>query len=228
MDNKYSLKNFDKYGFSVLNPLINLEFIEDYAKEWIYKLLGEEASSNPTNLHLFLQNIDNYSEKLSQRNRHRSDNSFIRKILNSYILTDFLNEKLRKDWDIWDEGFGSLGIRIVRPFSNDGYLWSCKSWGPAKNVISFSLLVFANCQKSTTSVIPFSHKLKDLPTTKEDSIHCKDELRLDTKLFNTDNKTNPLTKSGEILVSHPNLIHTEKNFSEISTRISLEFRLKHG
>ena len=226
MTNLYTLNSFEKNGFSIIKPYINTNFLDLYTKEWIRSLLGDHASKEPSRLHLRVKNTREYSKNLSQKNRHRSEKELINRIISAYKLNEFLNKNWSKTWEIWDEGFGSLGIRIVRPKSNDGYLWSRKSWGPAKNVISASILIYSDCNLSTTSIIPSSHKFEQLPTIKEKSIHCKDELRLDTNVFKIKTRINPLKNNFEMLLSHPRLIHTEKNFSENSTRVSLEFRLQ--
>tara|TARA_B100000212_G_C27357651_1_gene526610 strand:+ start:1038 stop:1721 length:684 start_codon:yes stop_codon:yes gene_type:complete len=226
MNNLYALKYFEENGFSIIKPFKKTNFLDIYTKEWIRSILGEVASKEPSKLHLGVTNLEEYSKNLSQKKRHRSEEELINKIINVYKLNEFLYKNWSKTWSIWDEGFGSLGIRIVRPKSNDGYLWSCKAWGPAKNVISASILIYSECNLATTSIIPYSHKLDTLPTISEKSIHCKDELRLDTKKFKTTNRINPLNDNFEMLLTHPKLIHTEKNFSDTSTRVSLEFRLQ--
>ena len=224
MDNAF-FKQFDANGYGVINVNTDFENIREYTRSWIKDLLGEKCSVDPTNLHKEIFSDSDYSRSLSQTNRHRDEKDFIYEIIKKYDVLDFLQIKFKKKWTIWDEGFGSLGLRVIRPLSNDGYLWSCKAWGPAKNVFSFSIMQFVNCPFSTISVIPRSHLLQNLPSKKEFSIHCKDEERLDTKLFDISNNLRPAINSGDMLITHPNTIHTEKNFSKISTRISLEFRI---
>ena len=118
--------------------------------------LGKLAAKEPTKIHKLVIDDSLYSQRLIQEKRHRDKKSIIHKILNEYNVISFIDKSWSNKWDIWDEGFGSLGIRIVRPNSNDGYSWSCKSWGPAKNVLSFSLVQFIECPNSATSVIPNS------------------------------------------------------------------------
>lgn len=92
-------------------------------------------------------------------------------------------------------------------------------------MLSFSLVQFIECPNSATSLIPKTHELVNLPTKIENSIHCKDELRLDIDKFDISKSIRPANKAGDLLITHPKLIHTEKNYSTSETRISLEFRL---
>lgn len=225
MTDKYKINQFNERGFAVLkNEKVNEELL-NFTKSWINSLLGEFAAKEPTEIHKIIIDNSFYSQRLIQKKRHLDKTSIIHKILDEYNISSFIREYWSNKWNIWDEGFGSLGIRIVRPNSNDGYSWSCKSWGPAKNVLSFSLVQFIDCPDSATSVIPNSHKLLDLPHKKENSIHCKDELRLDIDKFDISKSLKPAYNPGDLLITHPNLIHTEKNYSRTHTRVSLEFRL---
>ena len=220
------LNFFNKNGYLLIQSSQDILKIKDYTTNWIFSLLGREAANNPNLIHEI--NFDEvfYSSKLVQKNRHKDDQNLIKYIIDSYNLMPFINDIFHSKWRIWDEGFGSLGLRIVRPNSNDGYSWSCKAWGPAKNVLSFSTTIFITSPIAGTAVLPKSHLLKNLPTTCEDSIHCKDELRLDVRKVDVSSKTHPVSNIGDLLIMNPRLIHTEKNFSENSTRISLEFRIE--
>ena len=44
--------------------------------------------------------------------------------------------------------------------------------------------------------------------------------------YDVSNKVHPSINCGEILIMDSRIIHTEKNFSETSTRVSLEFRIE--
>jgi len=225
MNSQYPLEKFKETGFSVVN--MNKEDIDisAFTKNWIKFLLGNQAAKNPTNIHEIIKDDNFYSTRLIQKNRHRDEKEFIKKIIEKYKISSFIERYWSSKWKIWDEGFGSLGIRIVRPNSNDGYSWSCKYWGPAKNVLSFSLVQFIGCPNSATTLIPYTHKLINIPYKYENSIHCKDELRLDEENFDTSKSIKPANSQGDLLITHPKLIHTEKNYSNKDTRISLEFRL---
>ena len=50
-------------------------------------------------------------------------------------------------------------------------------------------------------------------------------IRLDIDKFDISKSIRPANKAGDLLITHPKLIHTEKNYSTSETRISLEFRL---
>ena len=223
---KTKLNFFNKNGYLLIQSSQDISKIRDYTTNWIFSLLGREASNNPNLIHEIKFDEVFYSSKLVQKNRHKDNQILIKYIIDSYDLMPFINDIFHSKWRIWDEGFGSLGLRIVRPNSNDGYPWSCKAWGPAKNVLSFSTTLFISSPKSGTALLPKSHLLKNLPTTCENSIHCKDELRLDIKKVNVSSKIHPVSNIGDLLIMNPRLIHTEKNFSDNSTRISLEFRIE--
>ena len=220
------LNYFRENGYLFIHSSKDLVPVKEQTRNWILSLLGVQAANNPTLIHEIDFDENFYSSQLIQGNRHKDDQPLINHIIELYDLTNLINHLCDNSWRIWDEGFGSLGLRIVRPNSNDGYFWSCKAWGPAKNVLSFSIPQFIGCPLSGTAILPKSHLLRELPTTVEDSIHCKDELRLDIKKVDISSKTHPVTKAGDLLMMDPRLIHTEKNFSKKLTRVSLEFRIE--
>ncbi len=222
---KSNLYEFSKKGYSVFTVPESLQSIQEYSINWLYEILPCSRVVKPTLLHKLSIDESAYSISLCQSNRHRKDNSYIYYLIKLFHLEDILDE-LAPGWEIWDEGFGSLGLRVVRPNSNDGYKWSRKSWGPAKSVYSASITCFMDSADASIKVIPRSHVIRDLPTIKENSIHCKDELRLDTISYSVTNAVIACNQEAQLLLTHPDLIHTEENSSTTSTRISLEFRIK--
>lgn len=225
IDHSSKLNLFESQGFLTFHSKSLLPFFHNYCHQWVSQILAFKLPSDLSTLHQIDIDQDLYSSSLSQSNRHRKDLDAIYSIINAFDLAPFFSFHFPNGWDIWDEGFGSLGLRLVRPLSNDGYDWSMKAWGPASNVLSVSFCIFSSDSKSSLSIIPASHLLSDIPFTKESSIHCKDELRLDSHRFNTSDSLTPCGQQGDLILMHPRLLHTEKNFSLSSTRLSLEFRI---
>ncbi|MDA7501567.1 hypothetical protein N8478_01405 [bacterium] len=221
--NNYEL--FLKQGFLIFEDTSLLTKLKSYSFDWVDDLFNFSPPKDLSFLHKHIQNEKSYSLDLCQSNRHRSNAKLVYEIIEDLSLASYFSAFYPGGWQIWDEGFGSLGLRLVRPNSNDGYNWSKKSWGPASSVLSLSICIFSTDKNSSLNIIPSSHLFTDLPVIKENSIHCKDELRLDLGLFNTSASVAPCGIPGSAILMHPCLLHTEKNFSNSSTRLSLEFRI---
>ena len=225
MNNNPGINLFSQQGFLLFNNSNILSQLQLYAFDWVNSLFDFTLPNNLATLHQYIVDDNVYSTALVQANRHKSDPDLIHLIISTYGLSKYFSAFFPKGWKIWDEGFGSLGLRLVRPNSNDGYNWSMKAWGPAKSVLSVSICIFSTDQSSSISIIPSSHTLSDLPVINETSIHCKDELRLNLNLFSISNSITPCGLPGNLILMHPCLLHTEKNHSKCSTRLSLEFRI---
>ncbi len=123
-----------------------------------------------------------------------------------------------------DDGLGTLGFRFIRPGRNDGYPWSRKAWGPAKEAISLWIPVIGTSNKETLELIPGSHTKEYECYMPAHSKFAKDEYRL-VHEPSADEKMRPELKDGEIIIFHPKLIHNENVVDSSITRLNLEIRM---
>jgi len=125
---------------------------------------------------------------------------------------------------LWgNDGRGWLAYRIVRPGYNDGYPLCKKSWGPAKNVISCWIPIVGFDKTSTLLLVPKSHKREYKKYTPVNSKFASEEQYLDEKI-NINDTLRPSLNGGEVIIFHPELLHSEDVIASNSTRINLEIR----
>ena len=108
---------------------------------------------------------------------------------------------------------------------NDGYPFSCKSWGPAKNVVSFWIPIIGFTKNETLKIIPKSHLKEYEKYLPEKSKFADNEYRLVNEVSENEYIQLELSK-GEAILFHPKLIHSEDISGGDCTRINLEFRVK--
>jgi len=122
-----------------------------------------------------------------------------------------------------DPGLGWLGYRIIRPSSDDGYPPSCKNWGAAAGVYSIWLPVLGCNAKSNIRFLPGSHKASYERYLPENSKFTKGEYRLKSEISPAE-FIRPEVNQGDIIIYHPNTIHSEDSEDSHHTRINLEYR----
>ena len=140
-----------------------------------------------------------------------------------------LNKKLKKfiaylidDYDLWrDPGLGWLCYRFIRPNFNDGYHLCKKSWGEANKVLSVWLPTLGFEQNQMIQLLPGSHK-KKIPFIRKKTKFVEPAVNL--KHVNVDKLIRPKLKKGQLLIYHPNILHSENVIEANSCRINLEFR----
>ena len=223
---------YHKLGFTTVktyNP-VETVIIEKFAINWIYKLLYQWI--NKEEFIYPLESYHNWSKSLNvphedvfkAPNRHIVPSHEIRKILINKSLIHFLDQIGIKRFEIWDEGLGWLAFRFIRPGMKDGYPFSKKAWGPAKNVLSVWIPIIGHNTGETLTLLPGSH-LKEyekyLPLNNK---FRKDEYRLVNQPSDSECYS-PCLNHGEIIIYHPNVLHTEDVISSDITRLNLEFRL---
>ena len=165
-----------------------------------------------------------HREILSAENRHIS----MDKDLNKLILNKTIKQALKYlglgKYKLWDEGLGNLAFRLIRPNFSDGYPFSCKAWGPAKNVYSIWIPIVGHGSNETINLLPKSHLEKFNKYLPKNTKFCKDEYRLE-KDPSPEECFRPEFRPGEVLIFHPRLIHSEDVTFGDTTRFNLEFRM---
>ena len=126
---------------------------------------------------------------------------------------------------LWDEGLGWLAFRLIRPGFKDGYPWSCKLWGPAKNCISVWLPVVGHGPLDTLAIWKGSNNKRLKRYLPKETKFTKDEYRLVDEP-ETENIIRPTLAKNEIIIFGPKTIHSEDVDEGDKTRFSLEFRFQ--
>lgn len=163
-------------------------------------------------------------DKLCDRTyRYLYPNKDLRKLfLENKKINNFLKTIGVKNYTMWDDSFGWIGFRLVRPNFNDGYPLSCKSMGLAKKVISCWMPLVGFQKTETLVLIKGSNKKKYESYEPKNSKFEKTDLRL-SKKYKLKGISLEL-KPGDIIFYSPNTLHSESNPKREFTRVSLEFR----
>ena len=129
-----------------------------------------------------------------------------------------------EEFELWNEGYGDLAFRLIRPNRGDGYPFSCKNWGPGAGCISMWIPILGFEQDQQLNIVPGSHLKKYEKYLPINSKFIKNEYRLAediNKLFTL----RPKLKQGDLLIFHPQLLHSEEVYNAFTTRLNLEFRV---
>ena len=220
-------------GYEILDflTLEEFELVKSYALEMLFALFKKYGVSNLSDKRLseYHQWCDRekvpHSEILKARNRHTIPPDAIKELLLNDRLASLLSRIGIEQNQIWDEGLGWLGFRLIRPGFGDGYPFSCKSWGPAKNVISVWLPIVGFSPYSMINLMPKSHRKEYPMFLPKESKFTKDEYRLDYQPA-SDEQLRPVMQEGQALLFHPKTIHSEEVTKSKETRFNLEFRIE--
>ena len=223
--------NFDKDGLEII-PYLDLKdylTLKLYAVTWLQKLFkqyGIELNEDTLKqYHLNdLASTQIHSEILKATNRHCIPPSHILELLHNKSLKNFLDKIKVTKYTVWNEGYGSLAFRLIRPNRGDGYPYSCKDWGPAKGIISVWIPILGFNKTQILSLVPGSHLKTYASHLPVDGIHMKNEYRLSEPL-SLELTDRPVLKRGEAIVFHSKTIHSEEVIEGDETRLNLEFRL---
>ena len=223
-------KHYNKNGYVIFDLYNNKEFseIKNFTEEWIKSVIQYGTSKNVKN-----KNIENYhlwkkSFKIDHKkifinpNRVIEPNQKIKNLIFNKKLHKIAKKILKKDYTLWrDPGLGCLCFRFIRPGHNDGYHLCKKSWGDAKKVLSAWLPVFGFEQSQMIQLLPGSHK-KKIPFLKGKSKFV--EPQVNKKYLNSNELIRPKLKNGQILLYHPDILHSEDVKTASTCRVNLEFR----
>lgn len=232
--NEKKLKTYNQNGF-ILHEFFNKkehELIYKFAVEWFYKICKikkNDISNFPIHkYHIWSKkNGIDHSKICSAKNRYIYPTVKIQKIIKkNKNIKFFLNQLGIKKFRMWDDGWGWIGFRLIRPGYNDGYPLSQKNWGIAKDVVSCWFPVIGKSKNDTLTLVPKSHlKTYDFYLPKN-SKFTKGEYRLKKKYNNKIKLFNPKIQNNELIIYSPKTLHTESNKKIKNTRFNLEFRFK--
>ena len=93
----------------------------------------------------------------------------------------FLKSLGVKNYSMWDDSFGFIGFRMIRPNYNDGYPLSCKSMGFAKKIISCWMPLIGLDKTETLLLVKGSNNKKYDSYMPRSSKFEKSDLRLSKK-----------------------------------------------
>lgn len=220
-------------GYEIVNFLTKEEFqiIKEYTLEMLFELFKNHNILNLSEERLLqyhtwcLEENVPHSTLLKASNRHMIPPLPIKTLLINDTLKSFLSRIGISQFRIWDEGLGWLGFRLIRPGFGDGYPFSCKTWGPAKNVLSIWLPIIGFSTELMINLIPKSH-LKEYPKyLPTESKFASNEYRLDYQP-SAEECLRPKINPGQALIFHPKTIHSEEVAYGKETRFNLEFRIE--
>ena len=166
--NKVHLNFYNKNGF-LLYEFFNKkehELIFNFAKNWFYKVCGLKKNVSHKfpieKYHIWHKKFGiNHSKLCSARNRYTYPPTNIQKIIkNNKKIKSFLKKIKINKYKMWDDGWGWIGFRLIRPGQNDGYPLSQKNWGVAKDVVSFWFPVIGKSKTDTLTLVPGSNLKK--------------------------------------------------------------------
>lgn len=227
---KKKTEEFKKNGFTVINIFNDKKFLilNDLIKKKIYSysnITNVEKDDFPLKYYhdWFIKKKVNHDWLCSREQRYFYPNSEISKFFKkNNIINNFLKFLGVSNYTMWDDSFGFIGFRLIRPNYNDGYPLSCKSMGLAKKVISCWMPLIGFDKSESLLLVKGSNKKKYDSYAPKSSKFEKTDLRL-SKKYKLKTTSFDL-KPGEAIFYGPDTLHSENNPNRKHTRISLEFR----
>ena len=216
--------NYFKDGLTIAE-LLNKEELKYLLDKVSSKILNDfnfDKNKNLKDFHNWPEiSEDNRRSILSAKNRHFKNNFW-----NDIKLEDKCKKLIEKITNskvkIWDEGLGGSAYRLIRPFFNDGYPPSRKSWGPGGNLISITIPIIGFTKFESQGFLVGSHLNKYESFLDKEQKFCSEERRLKDPEKYDFARLN--ISRGECIIFHWNTIHTEQIIGKNSTRLALELR----
>ena len=210
--------------YSILDILKLRSFTHSWiSKNFISQGIVEPLPRNISNYHRWAFDNSIPHEKLfSAPFRFTSPPEEIRRILLHTKLFEFFRSLGLENPKVIDEGMGWLGYRMIRPGLNDGYPLSCKEWGASKGAYSVWLPLHTFSSKYSLRFVRGSNHNSYKSYLPINDKFTGGELRLDPSEEVQVSSTN--VYPGNILVVHPETLHSENVTSGNRTRLNLEFR----
>lgn len=219
----YSNDEFDIIQEYFLNRIVGL----------LSKYIGKKKISNKKIIETYHNlniNEKEHSKIFQAKNRHfKMPKSLEDIILNprlKKILSKILFAELKKkNFKLWDEKYGDIAYRIVRPYSKDGYPFTKKEWGPAGQAVSIWVPIIGMSKNNTIKFVSGSNQKTYKKYLPKSTKFIKNEYRLKEKIQKK--KISSLKyQKGDGFIFSSKLLHSEdNNFSKI-TRVNIEFRIK--
>ena len=224
--------SYHEYGFAVVKVYTDeqAKILDDFAKKWINDLLtdwftDEKQPNSLESYHIWSRGLpEAHRDVFKALNRYRYPDQALESVLINDRLKSFLSAIGLNQYKYWDDGWGWIGFRFIRPGASDGYPFTRKAWGVSEDVVSCWVPIIGHSSKETLTIVPGSHK-KQYENCPDTGKFSKNEYRLATPP--QDNELyNPTLQTGEIIFYHPETIHSEDVLDSDKTRLSLEFRFK--
>lgn len=229
-----NIKKYNDDGYVIANFFNKEEYnlIYNFAVKWFYKICKIQTKDYKKfpikKYHIWSNKIGlNHSEICSAKNRYLYPPIKIQKIIkNNKKIKKFLKNVGVPKFKMWDDGWGWIGFRIIRPKKNDGYPLSQKNWGIAKDVVSCWFPIVGKNKSDTLTLVPKSNKKNYEFYLPKNSKFTKGEYRLKQKYKNKIRTYNPKIKDHKVIIYSPKTLHSESNPKIKETRFNLEFRFK--
>ena len=227
---KNVVSEFHKDGFVVI-PMYSEEetrIISAFALSWLHRLLKPWTSraldqQSIESYHIWSQEISSdHRHVFGSKNRYLYPEPSVRNAIINDKVNAWLSELRLEKYKVWDDGWGDVGFRLVRPGCNDGYPLCCKNWGKANGVTSFWIPVIGHSSNETLLLAKGSH-LKDHPKKFVEGKFYANEPRYCGKISDLD-LLRPNLKSGDIICYHGATLHSEDVENSEITRLNLEIR----
>ncbi|MDP8244283.1 MAG: hypothetical protein P9L94_09405 [Candidatus Hinthialibacter antarcticus] len=225
--------SYEENGFAIFCAFSSSDIckLTEFAHQWLYRLLdkwvnGKQDTHPLGEYHLWFRELGvEHNSLFKANNRHTTPPEEIANILMNPSMIELLNQLGCSNYERWDEGLGWLAFRFIRPGFGDGYPFSRKEWGAAKDVFSFWIPIIGFTPQETIALVPGSHKREYESYLPENGKFRKDELYFAGDVTQLD-PMRPSLSSGDAIMFHPRLLHSENIEVGETTRLSLEFRIK--
>ena len=156
-------KKFIDKNIIIFNIYSKKEFLylKKFTESWLNKIFEKydlnKKKIHITNYHKQKVNFKEHSMIFHRNNRHKIIPVKLKKILLNKRFKNLISNIGFKKIKIWNERYGEIAFRLVRPKSSDGYPFTKKNWGTAKNVYSVWVPIFGFKSTSTIRLVKNSH-----------------------------------------------------------------------
>ncbi len=219
--------DFDKDGLTIVNLFTKpeIEQIKKDLSKYICSKLGMNKVEEIEKYHKWYDKaIDGRKTALSAKNRHFKNGRWQEIDIVERVRTEVINNRVCKNIEVWDEGYGQIAYRLIRPGFNDGYPASRKSWGPGGKLISATIPIIGFTEYESQSFIIGSHRKNYRSYLPSDPKFCSEERRLVNPEIYKYTQVKP--NVGDVIIFHWDTIHTEQIIGRDTTRLALEVRYK--
>ncbi len=235
MDNAISsaAARYDREGYAIVTAFDSqqCEIVQSFAKRWLVDLLAR-SSGKPVHdrsiasYHRWFEDLGiDHGEVFRAPNRHCLPPEEVCQALINQPVRAFLTAIGIARYELWDEGLGTVGFRLIRPGFGDGYPWTRKTWGIAMEVVSCWIPIVGRDPDQTLTLVPGSHRKEYKKYLPEDQKFRRDEYRLSADPATLET-VSPSLEPEEVVFFHPRTLHSEDVTCGDITRYSLEYRIQ--
>jgi hypothetical protein len=226
------VEDYHRNGYVVakIHDELESERLKYFATSWIKRLLIDSLPIDTPgyeleNYHLWEREISqDHRKAFNSKNRYVYPPADVMDALLNTNMKDLLSELGTRNYKIWDDGWGNVGFRMIRPGVGDGYPLCTKEWGVAKGVISFWIPIIGFSSDETLELIPGSH-LQDYEREVVEGQFAAGEPRFvgDRDSLNLER---PILRQGDVICYSSKTLHSEDVCMSSITRINLEIRFQ--